>query len=358
MKELEGPFRINGTAYTKEELLTYAEKQMDNPAAIHWEKDLYSFILDFLNPQIPLLQKSSGTTGDPKTISLSRAAMLNSASNTLEFFQLEPGNKALLCLPVNFIAGKMMVVRAMLGGMELLTIEPGGNPLINLDEEVHFAAMVPLQMYEALKTPTKLSLIEKLILGGGEIHSGLKEQIGMLKDTEVFETFAMSETYSHFAVKKLNGEYPEDTFTIMEGVSIDIDPRSCLVVDIKGITNGPVVSNDLVELSGPRHFRWMGRADYIIKSGGMKIIPEILEKRIDEKLGIESIFLGIKDLRFGEKMVMVLEKATFLQHPGLKNDLEKILAKHEFPKSIEFIERFPRNRSYKIDRREIAKILS
>ena len=76
---------------------------------------------------------TSGSTGKPKTVEAAKQHLANSARATISFFDLQPGDKILLCLPINFVAGKMMVVRAVVGKLELYVTNPESNPLKNLN---------------------------------------------------------------------------------------------------------------------------------------------------------------------------------------------------------------------------------
>ena len=469
-----GPYLLNGAKYSREELIAFCEAKLHASGTPMWEQSLCRFIRDYFDETVPLVQKTSGTTGDPTIISLQRTAMVRSAGMTLRHFNLQPGDRALLCLPVEYIAGKMMVVRALVGGLHLVTVEPTGSPLGKLEEAAeteledpgsveaeleelesekgalkelesleapgsmntaNFAAMVPLQLHETLKdagSRTRLEKIGKLLIGGGEINTALREEIEKLRGVEVFESFAMSETYTHFAVRRINGEQPDPFFKVLEGVQIGTDRRGCLVVDVPGVTDRPVVSNDLVRLVGDQEFEWLGRIDNVIKSGGVKIVPEILEKRIGELTGREVLVLGVPDKKLGQKLVLVVEENEDLRashsdkkpsaeklskpiRPVLKysmsaqpNDkqsadklsdpagqkgtqtadklaeiarkkgsqskgkqsgkesvqsgfskaiLSRVLQKHELPKEIITIPSFPRNKSMKIDRNRVRKMI-
>ncbi|MDF1570842.1 MAG: AMP-binding protein [Bacteroidales bacterium] len=375
-----------------------------------WKKKLYRFISELLTEDRPIVQQTSGTTGDPKVYELDRTAMVHSAKMTLSFFGLTPGNTALLCLPVDYIAGKMMVVRAFMGNLRLVTTEPSGNPLNNLTQPVDFAAMVPLQIFEALKTPEKLNeTIGILLIGGGEISETLRNKIRQLNRVRVYESFAMTETLTHFALRRLNGPDADTLFRTLEGVTIGSDDRGCLTVSAEGITPGTLQTNDLVRIHAPGAFEWLGRYDNVIKTGGIKVIPERIERIVKELLGREAVIVPFPDSRLGQRLVLVLEgdetgaSETFSKKTGItsmqsrneavqrketeenpigqenKNgyqenepgsgngsslpgnlleDLKTRLEKHEIPKEIHFLPQFPRNRSMKIDRREVQRMIS
>lgn len=316
------------------------------------------FIIEFFSSNTTLIQSTSGTTGAPTQFSLDRSAMVRSARQTISHFGLLPGNSALLCLPVQYIAGKMMVVRALVGGLNLIAVEPSGRPLRHFDLPIDFAAMVPLQLHESLQHHDTLNRIGTLLLGGGAVDEVLRQQIRQLERPEVYETFGMSESYTHFAVKRLNGE-AEEYFTILPGVAIRVDERGCLVVDVPGVTNGEVVTNDLVRLIGTDRFSWLGRIDHVISSGGMKVIPEVLEEKIRAVLGVELLVVGVPEPRLGEKIVLVVEgtegKAAREEWLGR---MRAVLDKHEMPKEIVMMENIPRNRSMKQDRLAVVQRLT
>jgi O-succinylbenzoic acid--CoA ligase len=356
---LKEPFTINNISYKKDELVKFAFDVLDKGKVDDWESDIYQFILAFLDEEVSIQQKTSGTTGDPKTIELKREAMIQSAKMTLDHFKLKKGDNALLCLPVQYIAGKMMVIRALLGGLNLVTVEPTSNPLKHNKKEIHFTAMVPLQVFQTMEDADRCKKVHKLIIGGGEIKQDLLDDIRKLKDIEVYETFAMSETCSHFAVRRLNGKKPERKFSTLKGVEIAVDKRGCLLVDIKGITNGSVQSNDLIEITGKSKFRWLGRIDNVINSGGKKIIPEILEARIRSIINHELLIFGVPDSKLGQRLVLAVE-ADPKRSPvsTWKTSLTQLLTKHEVPREIHCIPKFPRNKSMKVERLRVKKMLT
>jgi o-succinylbenzoate---CoA ligase len=356
--ELKGPFIINNKKFSKEELFSFSEKMLSSSALSKWESSLYKFIIDFFTESKSIQQKTSGTTGDPKTQILNRNAMLNSAEMTLKHFNLKKGSKVLLCLPIEYIAGKMMVIRSLLGGLNIITAEPSSRPLANLSEEIDFAAMVPMQVYESIANFDSLERIGKLLIGGGEIDQSLLSKIKKLKRVEVIESFAMTETYTHFATRRINGDNPETYFELMDNVSIEMDDRGCLLVEIRGVTDGKVVTNDLVSIEDNSKFKCLGRIDNILKSGGIKIIPELLEGKIKQHIPAELIIIGMPDKKLGQKLVLVIEgDENKIPLDSWMTKLTGILERHEIPREIVAIRSIPRNISMKFDRKATAKIL-
>ncbi len=357
--EMQGPFIIDDIAYSKEELIAFSEQMLETDKLESWKSDLYQFIIDFFDEEVSLTQRTSGTTGDPKVLDLNRDSMIRSARMTLKYFGLQAGNTALLCLPVQYIAGKMMLIRALTGGLNLVTVEPSGRPLENLSREIDFSAMVPLQLIETIASSHPIDTIKKLLVGGGEVNENLLRIIQKMSQTEVYETFGMSETYTHFAIRRINGNTVDVNFNVLGGVIIDTDERACLTVDMPGVTNGKVITNDLVKIHSKTSFEWLGRIDNVIKSAGIKIIPEILEKRIRNVIEPAHIFIGLSDPKLGQKLVLVVEgEDVKLPRDRWMSSMSEIMDKHELPKEVVVISEFPRNKAMKIDRIELLKLLN
>ena len=312
----KGPFILDDHAYSRENLLRHAHEILGDGDLPEWKAKLFQLITDLLTEDRPIIQQTSGTTGDPKVYELDRKAMIRSARMTLSHFELQPGMKALLCLPTDYIAGKMMVVRAFEGNLTLITAPPTGNPIQELEQYIDFTAMVPLQVFEAIKDPEKLDqMLGTLLIGGGEINTALRQQLHGLQKMKAFETFAMTETLTHFAVRRVNGPDVQPLFRTMKGVTIGSDGRGCLTVSVDGITEGLITTNDLVKIHDPHSFEWLGRYDHVIKTGGIKVIPEQIEAKIREQIeakireltGRELLVLGLPDAKLGQKLVLLIE---------------------------------------------------
>jgi len=356
------PFSIDGQKFSRTDLLDHAQQGAGAPAQPKWKKKFYSFVLDLLSDDRPIAQQTSGTTGKPKVFKLDRIAMIRSAGMTISHFGLRPGDRALLCLPVDYIAGKMMVVRAFAGQLDLCTTEPAGNPLRDLEQRIDFAAIVPLQVFEAMETPELVDrFIGTLLIGGGEINNALRTKLTGLNETKVFETFAMTETLTHFAARRINGPEADALFRTMEGVTIGQDERGCLTVDVAGITGGTIATNDLVKINGTHSFEWLGRYDNVINTGGIKVIPEVLEDKIRELTAIKNdlVILAKDDEKLGQKVILVIEAADGeIDIVQLRSTLKSGLQKHEIYKEIHLIRSFPRNSAMKIERRKIKELIS
>ena len=324
---------------------------------LQFEEKLPEFIVLFLKNWFSdskfMKLQTSGSTGTPKILDVEKDKMLYSAKMTCFFFGLKEGNTALLCLPTEYISGKMMLVRAIERRMKLLIQTPSLFPLENITKEIDFCAMTPLQVQNSLD---KIHCIKKLIIGGASISESLKQQLIQKNPrTKIYETYGMSETLSHIALKSISPKR-EEYFRVLDGIKISQDQRGCLVINAPLLNDKILITNDLIKLKNKREFNFLGRIDNIINSGGIKISPENLEDWIKKFIPNELVFIGIPDINLGEKLVLVLEgkedlnlKSHILQLPFEKKYLK--------PKEIIFIEKIPRTPNNKIDRLGLKNLL-
>jgi O-succinylbenzoic acid--CoA ligase len=265
--------------------------------------------------------------------------MIQSALATGDFFELAPRDKALLCLPVKFIAGKMMLVRSFILGLDLDIVEPSTQPLVFNTTKYDFVAMVPLQVQNSIEA---LENVKKLIVGGAKMDSALEEKVLPLK-TEVYETYGMTETITHIAARKVG----EKVFTVLPNVKIALDDRGCLVITVPSISEEPIVTNDLVDLIRENQFIFLGRIDNVINSGGVKLIPEQIEAKLIDKINTRFFVTGIPDAVLGEKLILVIEG----EKQDFAADFFDVLDKYEKPKEIVFVPKFKENENGKLLRK-------
>ncbi|MCF8303080.1 MAG: AMP-binding protein [Bacteroidales bacterium] len=349
---------INGTKYTKAELVRHAKKIPADESQPEWYRDFYRFINDWLDGKPEIKVNTSGTTGQPKIISLSKSAMIRSAKKTLAYFELKKDDKALLCLPAKYIAGKMMIVRAMTGELNLLIGEPSTGAWNDLNEPVDFVPVVPLQMRSLLKYPRKQQMIDTILLGGAAIDKSLEHSIQHIHP-KVFHSYGMTETITHVAIRQVNGEKASPVYTALEGISFSTDDQKQLIIDTDFLDK-PVYTNDIVDLIDKWRFVWRGRMDAVINSGGIKIFPEEVEKKISSLINERFIITGIPDEILGEKVVLVIETNQISndQLNNLKYQLRKKLDKFRMPREIYLIPQFPLTSTGKIKRVKISSELS
>src|SRR5690554_5415069 len=337
-------FRLNGYKFTKESLSELAITLVKDGEA--YEKELGDFILEWFNRNDFVELTTSGTTGVPKNIRLSKEAMIHSALATGEFFGLNASDSALLCLPTRYIAGKMMFVRAVVLGLELDYVNPCREPLKNTEKIYDFVAMVPLQVQHSI---TQIEQCKILIVGGAKLSASVKDLLsGMMVD--VYETYGMTETITHIAAKKIDDKY----FTVLPHANISTDERGCLIIEAPLVSNGLVVTNDLVEMINDIQFKWIGRVDNLINSGGIKLIPEQIEEKLSEYIPYRFFVMGVEDDELGQKLVLVIENSPYTLVPEALNALERF----EKPKEIFFVEHFKETPTGKILRKDTLETVS
>ncbi|MEM8509356.1 MAG: AMP-binding protein [Bacteroidota bacterium] len=347
-------FKLNGQSYDRAGLLRRATFLSKNGKP--FEKAIGDFLQDWLNDSKTIAVTTSGSTGKPKKIYLLKEHMVNSALSTGKFFNLHPGNRALLCLSAAFIAGKMMLVRAMVLGMDLDVVPPSGSPLAHNGKTYDFCAMVPLQ---AGNSRSQLNQIRTLILGGAPVSYKLAQELKLL-DTAVYETFGMTETISHIAVKqitKVGQKEASSMFATLPDVHITLDSRGCLVIEAPKISAEKLVTNDLAMLIGTTHFKWLGRFDNIINSGGIKVIPEQIEEKLAKHITVRFFVAGVPDVDLGHKVVLFTEGHQDEQKllEQLKSDAT--LHKFEIPKAVVTVRSFQETKNGKVNRIAILKSL-
>ncbi len=349
---LHNDFQWNGVSFDSEQnLIDFVD--IEYP-------ELSDFIRQWFGDAGIVYCKTSGSTGSPKNIGLKREHMINSAKSTADYFNLTSGSRALLCLPLGYIAGRMMLIRAMVLGWHLDVIAPGSKPKIRAQIQYDFSAMVPLQLYNSLD---QISNIKTLIVGGGKVSNSILEKINTLP-SRIFATYGMTETITHIAVSALNRAagkiIPKTLFKALPKVTFSIDNRDCLVIKAPHVSDNIIVTNDVVVLISETSFEWLARFDHVINSGGLKIFPEQIEKKLETVLEDSFFISGMKDEVLGEKLVMFVEG---LENDQLFNELkayqkeypEKI-SKNELPREIYFMKRFQRTETNKINRSATLKL--
>lgn len=323
-----------------------------------FEERVLLFLKEWFAEVSTVSVQTSGSTGIPKIFDIEKERMRNSAKMTCDFLGLKEGDTALLCLPVEYISGKMMLVRALERKLKLIVKMPDIHPLKDLGEKVDFCAMTPLQVENAL---SKIHLIKNLIIGGAAVSETLKRKLSRIENEKndnrrIFETYGMSETLSHIAMKEI---FPneEEYFNTFDGIEISKDERGCLKILAPMLNPDVLTTNDLVELKNEKQFKFLGRADNVINSGGAKIFPEELETLVKKHVDNEVVFLGIPDESFGQKLVLAIEGE---RNEDLKNEILNIQYRKAFykPKEVFFLDEIPRTPNGKVDRRTLLRLLT
>ena len=323
---------------------------------------LQQFLREWNDGGERILVHTSGSTGTPKPLWVEKRRMEASARITCDFLGLHEGNTALLCMPLDYIAGKMMVVRSLVRGLRLLSVEPSGHPLANVQTKVDFAAMVPLQVWNSLQVETereRLRAIGNLIIGGGAIDDQLAAELRGFPNA-VWSTYGMTETLSHIALRRLSGSGASEWYTPFEGVDVSLSPDGCLVIEAPQVCAERLVTNDLAELTLKPHtqqkmFRILGRRDNVVCTGGLKIQIEEAERLLRPHLRDAFLITKCRDKRLGEAMVLLTEGSV---DDELRQLCHRVLPPHWAPRHYVHVARLPQTETGKPARAEAQRIAS
>lgn len=346
---------IDGKKRSLHEWRAYAQQQLQEGYGIGELEEILEFVVDWSNTKDWIQARTSGSTGKPKSIKIKKEHILASAQRTLNFLALKPGDVALLCMPNKFIGGKMMIARSIVGALDLHIAETTSKPAIPEGKRVDFAAVVPMQMHEILTDDAlaaQWKQVKKIIIGGGQVDPRLEEKLKNWPN-EIYESFGMTETISHVALRRITSNETEP-FRVLDGITISEDDRNCLVIHSELLPNNPLITNDMIELIDDKSFKWMGRADNLINSGGIKIIPETLEKISKQLFNTKFFYAGIPDEKLGEKVVLVMESQPLKteDQEEILSELRGMLHKYEVPKEILFVDAFIETENGKLNRKK------
>jgi O-succinylbenzoic acid--CoA ligase len=323
-------------------------------------QEAFTFCKDWLDGKDSFVQTTSGSTGTPKLQEITRHQLVTSASATGAFFGADSEFKLLCCLNPAYIAGKMMLVRALVWNCEITLVEPNADPLASENTHFDFVAMVPLQVETSLSSRSsleKLKAIQTLLIGGAPLSDSLQMSLHQ-EGIAAWQTFGMTETVSHIALAPIGtGEL---IYEALPGVEIGVTENQCLWIQSPMSGSEKLQTNDVIELRSKNSFVWLGRADFVVNSGGIKLFPEQLEKKIsalmtDRYPGLPYFFYGEADERLGQKLVLFVEgEQSEVTLEVLEGELKNLLGKFEIPKQIYPLPRFKYTPSGKINRPETA----
>lgn len=327
---------------------------------------LKEFLEEWNNSSETILVHTSGSTGKPKPMLVEKRRMEASARITCQFLGLKEGDTALLCMPLDYIAGKMMVVRSLVWSLHLMCLEPSSHPFgaskhPECNVPIDFAAMVPMQVWNTLQVPEereRLMQVRHLIIGGGAINNELAEA---LKDfpNAVWSTYGMTETLSHIALRRLNGPERSDWYTPFEGVEVSLNEEGCLVIHAPAVHDGLLVTNDIAELSpvnshlSPNQFRILGRKDNVICSGGIKIQIEEVERLLHPHLHEPFMITKAPDQKLGEQVVLLIESHDI---PAVQDICRQVLPKYWHPRQYLSVDHIPLTETGKPARSEAEQL--
>ncbi|MDA0194340.1 MAG: AMP-binding protein [Bacteroidetes bacterium] len=324
-----------------------------------YDQQVLQYLLSWVNDQQVFSLITSGSTGKPKHLKLSKDSITKSANRTIRYFNLSEEDKALICIDIKYIGGMMMLFRCMLSGMDIIVTSPTDDPLGGISDEMRptFLAIVPLQLQNILNRSAskKLSNLKAVIVGGGPISDGLRQQC-LNSKLPIYHTFGMTETVSHIALCKLDST--ENNYELLPGIKIKCDDQKRLMIMSDMMVNQWITTNDVVEIVDDTRFKWLGRLDNVINSGGIKIHPEMVEPIISHYLfrtGLQgrSFLSGVPDLKYGKRAVLMYEgRLDADQKADLVGKLKILLPRYQYPREVWCIQKFLETETGKIKRQE------
>ncbi|MGL5318303.1 MAG: AMP-binding protein [Bacteroidales bacterium] len=320
------------------------------------KRDIYLFLQEWFDASPLITVHTSGSTGVPKPMQVEKDRMQASAEFTCKYLGLSASSSALLCLPVSYIAGKMMLVRALVSGFRLDTTEVNGYPLAENNNSYDFVAMIPLQVYNSINDEVqrkRFETIRNVIVGGAAIDQELEERLRSFNNA-VYSTYGMTETLSHIAMRRVSGEQSSPYYTPLDEVKLSLSDTGTLVISAPRVCPDVLVTNDCVEFNESGAFRVIGRADNVINSGGVKLHIEQIESKIASLFVRSFVITSVPDIKLGEQVVLLYEEA--FEPAVLTGSLTRLLSRYEIPKHCFQIEHLPLTESGKIKRAECRKL--
>lgn len=340
---------------------------------------LEDFLTEWNNSQPTIMVHTSGSTGKPKEMHVEKNRMLASAKMTCDFLGLKPDDTALLCMPLDYIAGKMVVVRSLERRMRLLSVPPTSHPLKDINEHINFAAFVPMQVVNTLKVPDeieKFKQIDNVIIGGGAIDYAL-ECVLRTYANNIYSTYGMTETLSHIALRRIAPISEKGTdclqtagwYTPFANVKLSQTDEGCLIIDAPMVCANRLITNDIVELNEKGQFRILGRKDNTINTGGVKVQIEEVEAALRNAItdlttsaehphsDIKFIITSSPDSTFGEVVVILIPENMKEEDRRALHLAIQQLPKYWQPKKIVEVATLPLTETCKPDR-ATAKLLA
>ncbi|WP_175629896.1 AMP-binding protein [Bacteroides acidifaciens] len=341
---------LEGKEYTSDDIARFVAEGAENYPSVIW--DLYLFLNEWFNDSPVITVHTSGSTGAPKELIARKDQMMQSARLTCEFLNLQAGDTALLCMNLRYIGAMMVVVRSLVAGLNLIVRPASGHPLSDISVPLKFAAMVPLQVYNTLHTreeKEQLKQTEILIIGGGAVDEALEAEIKSLP-IAAYSTYGMTETLSHIALRRLNGNSASDHYYPFSSVELSLSPENTLVIKAPLVCDDILQTNDIARIYPDGSFIILGRKDNVINSGGIKIQAEEVEKLLRPFIPVPFVITSVPDPRLGQAVSLLFEGELDMEE--LKNKVQEILSPYHRPKYIRMVDLIPQTGNGKINRVE------
>lgn len=319
-------------------------------------EELSNFLQEWFADSPYITVTTSGSTGEPKKMQVSKDKMMQSARLTCDFLNLQTGDAALLCMNLRYIGAMMVVVRSLVAGLNLIVRPASGHPLADVSQPLKFAAMVPLQVYNTLQVPSEkdqLIQTEILIIGGGAIDEALEAELKSLP-TAVYSTYGMTETLSHIALRRLNGTSASEHYHPFPSVNLSLSPENTLIIDAPLVCDDTLQTNDIARIYPDGSFIILGRKDNVINSGGIKIQAEELEKILRPHIPVPFVITSVPDPRLGQAVTLLVDDIS--KKKELEEKLQEILEPYYRPKYIFVTAHIPLTANGKVNRAECRSL--
>lgn len=339
---------LQGKEYTAGDISRLVAEGAENCPPALW--DLYLFLEKWFDASPVITVHTSGSTGTPKELVVRKDRMMQSARLTCEFLNLQAGDTALLCMNLRYIGAMMVVVRSLVAGLNLIVRPASGHPLSDIEEPLRFAAMVPLQVYNTLRVPEEKARLEQtdiLIIGGGAVDDSLEAEMSALP-TAIYSTYGMTETLSHIALRRLNGETASKHYYPFPSVELSLSAESTLVIKAPLICGEVLQTNDIACIYPDGSFTIAGRKDNVINSGGIKIQAEEMEKRLRPFIPVPFVVTSVPDPRLGQALTLLIAGQVDVRE--LESKLQTVLDAYHRPRHIFMTESIPQTENGKTDR--------
>ncbi|GAB3204117.1 O-succinylbenzoic acid--CoA ligase [Pontibacter aydingkolensis] len=358
---------LNGKKFYYDEIANYSFR---NSIPLNgYETKTLEFCRSWLNGIQEFPIQTSGSTGTPKTIVHTRAQMEASARRTISLLNLQKGDLTLVCLNTEYIAGMMMLIRGFMAELKMVIVEPISNPmtLIGREEPIAFASFVPMQLQTILnelpEALPQLNNMKGILVGGAPVSPTLQRELQRVQ-APIYHTYGMTETASHIALRRLNGPEAADYYQVLEGIKVSLDKRGCLTIKGDLTNNELLVTNDIVELLTKSRFKWIGRVDNVINSGGVKVQVEKVELAIAEAFAdltdSPRFFIAPQpDELLGDKVVLIMEGEPLSSEDEtiLMDRLRSTLRKFEVAKELYYCPAFSETATGKLSRQRTLQKL-
>ena len=339
---------LEGKEYAPEDISRLVAEGAGNCPPALW--DLYLFLNEWFDASPVITVHTSGSTGVPKGLVVRKDRMMQSARLTCEFLNLQAGDTALLCMNLRYIGAMMMVVRSLVAGLNLVVRPASGHPLSDVEVPLKFAAMVPSQVYNTLRVPAERKRLEHtdiLIIGGGAVDDSLEAELKTIP-IAAYSTYGMTETLSHIALRRLNGEAASKCYYPFPSVELSLSAENTLIVKAPLICDDVLQTNDIACLCSDGGFTIAGRKDNVINSGGIKIQAEEMENRLQPFIPVPFAVTAVPDPRLGQALTLLIAGKPDIKE--LENKLQAVLETYYRPKHIFITELIPQTENGKIDR--------